>query len=196
MENTELIEKLRDRDYILDHLFIGLQRESAQNIVKRSCSFEGIESYLHVRDKDSENRVFFIKATPELLETLKIEEETAWKYAELHTFSETILKSMSEVISEITDMEYPYEEAPMFILSNTGLMKGASAILDQKTLSNFAEKYNTDKIIAIPSSIHEFILLPYSGEDLNAYTSMVNMVNTENVHPSEQLGDRAFLIEL
>lgn len=195
MEKTEIIKKLHDRNYILDHLFISLQRKSDQNIVKKPCGFEGIESYLHIRDKDDEAGFFFIKITSQLLEALEIEEETAWKYAELHTFAETTLKSLSEVFSEITDIECLYDAAPIFVLTNTNQIRGASAILNQKILSEFATHYNADKLIALPSSIHEFLLLPYDGGDINDYTDMVNMVNSQEVHPSEQLGDRAYIVE-
>ena len=34
-----------DRDYILNNIFIGMQKDSTEDIEKKSCDLEGIESY-------------------------------------------------------------------------------------------------------------------------------------------------------
>lgn len=89
------------------------------------------------------------------------------------------------------------ETAPLFIISNKSKIRGASAILNRKALAEFGKKYNTNKIVAIPSSIHEMLLVPYTEEcDIDIFSKMVKEVNNTAVDPTEQLADRAFIIQL
>ena len=107
---------------------------------------------------------------------------------------------MAKVMCEMMQMEYSEEMeemTPFFVLSNKSKVKGASAILDRKTLADFGERFHTEKIVAIPSSIHEFLILPYTEElSLDDFSAMVNEVNFSEVDPKEQLGSRAFIITL
>ena len=50
------VNELNNKDFILNHLFIGLQKESTEEIIKKPCEdFEGIESYLFVKKRISIN---------------------------------------------------------------------------------------------------------------------------------------------
>lgn len=87
------------------------------------------------------------------------------------------------------------EDMPIYILTNKSKIKGASAILNRKVLKELADKYCTDKIIAMPSSIHEFLVIPYKEQyDIDKLSEMVKEVNLIEVNPIEQLADKAYLI--
>lgn len=195
------INNLFDKDFILNHLYIGLQRESTEELVKRPCAeLDGIESYLYIRSENTEEESYSVKLTTQLLERAELTEVEAWKMAEANTYAETTLVSMAKVMCEMMQMEYSEEMeelTPFFVLSNRSKVKGASAILDRKTLADFGERYHTEKIIAIPSSIHEFLILPYTEElSLDDFSAMINEINFSEVDPKEQLGSRAFIITL
>lgn len=195
------INELFDRDFILNHLYIGLQKESTEELVKRACAeLEGIESYLYIRRERNEGDSYSVKLTRQLLERADISEVEAWEYAEAHTYAETTITSMAKVMCEMMNMEYSEDMedmTPFYVLTNTSKVKGASAILNKKILSEFGKKYHTEKIVAIPSSVHEFLILPYTEEmNIDDFSKMVNEVNVSEVDPTEQLGTKAFIITL
>ena len=89
------------------------------------------------------------------------------------------------------------EMTPFFIISNKSKIKGASAILNKEGTCRVWREYNTNKIVVLPSSVHEMLLVPYTEEiDLDTFSDMVGQVNSSEVDPTEQLVDRAFIITL
>lgn len=158
-------EKLLDTDFIMQNLYIGLQKTSTDNIVKTDTDFEGIEKYLYV--KMNENASF--KLTYGLLETLKVSESDVWRVTENNTFSKTVIISMEEKLSELMGQEIEdLEGVPaQYIVTNTINFRGASAILDMVALKELAQKLNVHKFIVLPSSIHEMIIIP--DDDGNSY---------------------------
>ena len=61
----------------------------------------------------------------------------------------------------------------------------------------FGKKHGVNKLIVLPSSIHEMLVMPYEGNgDLDAISDMVAEINQEHVEPEERLTDQAYLIEL
>lgn len=185
------------------NIYIGLQKVSTESIVKKDCGLEGIESYLYIRIKmDFEENYFTVNVSRDILNRVNLTEAEAWKQAEVNTNAETKLKSMAKMMSEILGFKY-FEEIekempmPLFILTNRIAMKGASAILNKKVLSKLSKKYHTNKIVALPSSIHEMILAPYTERvDLEEFSEMVKEVNHTEVDPIDRLTDRAYIITI
>lgn len=112
------------------------------------------------------------------------------------------LQSMEDLIYELTGTRLPdtIPMIPMYIITNRIKHKGASAILNKKMLKEFGEKFHSDKVIVLPSSIHECILMPgtmiKNEYDLPYLTEMVSEVNCTDVAPHEQLSDRAYVLNL
>ena len=107
---------------------------------------------------------------------------------------------MAKVMCSVMNMEYLEEMedmTPLYVLTNTSKTKGASAILNKKALVEFGKKHNTDKIVVLPSSVHEMLLIPYTEEtDIDTFSAMVEEVNNAEVDPTERLTDRAYIITL
>ena len=186
---------LFDPGFIMQNLYIGLQKTSKENIVKAKTDFEGIEKYLYV--KLDENVTF--KLTYELLETLKISEEKAWRVAEDITFAKTEIISLHKRLSEMMAQEMEeIEGVPVqYIVTNTMNFSGASAILDLEALKKLAQKLDISKFIVLPSSIHEMIIIPDEGDsNLGEFNRMVQEVNQTQVEPEERLTDQAYFIEV
>ena len=186
-------DKLLDLDFILENIYIGLQRTGTEDIVKSETDFEGIEKYLYVRI--DENASF--KLTYVLLETLKVSKSDAWKVAENNTFSKTVIVSMTEKLYELTGHEFKDLECvpAQYIVTNTMNFRGASAILDMAALKEFTQKLNVHKFIVLPSSIHEMIIIPDDeNSNIEELSRMVQEVNQTQVEPEERLTDRAYII--
>ena len=192
------VNNLTDKDFILNHLFIGLQKESTEEIIKKPCEdFEGIESYLFIKKRMSEDTNYFVRVTKKLIDRVGIAEDEAWEQAERNTFSETTIINMAKMLAEMECVEEMQEEIPLFVLSNKSKIRGASGILNKKMLKEFGEKHHVNKIVVIPSSIHEMILQPYQlGTDIEEMSAMVKEINTLMVDPEERLIDRAYIVTI
>ena len=66
-------------------------------------------------------------------------------------------------------------------------------------LSEFGRKYNINKVVVIPSSIHEMLILSadiLELERMEELTKMVQDVNANEVLVKEQLSDRAYILDI
>lgn len=85
------------------------------------------------------------------------------------------------------------QQIPMYILSNSNGINGASAILYTEILKEFSASQNSDFYI-LPSSIHEVILVPYSVKlSKEALKEMVLNVNQTQVPADEVLSNQVYI---
>lgn len=83
-------------------------------------------------------------------------------------------------------------EVPMKVLSNVSRSRGAACILYEDTLRQAAEEYGEDFYI-LPSSVHEVILFPVSGEKHpERLLDIVREVNRTQMLPEEVLSDNVY----
>lgn len=196
------VSVLKDKDFVLSNTYIALQRESIEELVKRECGFDGIEAYLYIRIEKFEDGIGSIKLNNKLLEYAEVSEDEIWKAAEENTFKETTLKPIFSAIRDLIGEDVPEdvlenESCGLFVLSNKSMHCGASAILDKRALKILSEKIHTNKFIMIPSSRHEVLVLPDDENiSLESITEMVNAVNSNEVEPIDQLGDKAYRIAI
>lgn len=190
------LEQLQDPRFILRNVYIGLQKESDEEIIKRECEFEGIEAYLFV---DIGEGTF--KMTRQHHKTLSIPVEEVWRSAERNTRKKTVVRKMYEVINELIGEEILDDrgDGGLYVVSNQSRYKGAAAVLNKDMLRELAEEIGVDGFIIIPSSIHEMLLMPYEEEnevDMEEFNEMVASVNCTEVAPEERLTDRAYLYKI
>lgn len=196
-------KKFFDKDFILENIYIGLQKKSNEDIVKITNEFE-IEAYLFIRATDTDGTLSTVTVKPGLLREASVDKNEAWDRARKNTFAETEIIPMVKYMCELTGMKYTNEteemfamNPPVYILTNKGKYRGASAFLNKKALREICDKNNTTKLVAIPSSIHEFLIQPYDeslGISIDEFSKMVMEVNTLTVDPVDQLASRAFII--
>ena len=81
---------------------------------------------------------------------------------------------------------------PMYLISNASGLNGAAAILYPSLLSEFSEKLHTS-LYLLPSSIHEFIAVPFRREyDVEGLREIVREVNENQVPEEEYLSDEVY----
>lgn len=81
---------------------------------------------------------------------------------------------------------------PMYILTNEQEINGASALLYEDILKDFANKKGADMYI-LPSSIHEVIMVPADRiDDPKELSSMVHDANTTVVSTGDVLSDSVY----
>lgn len=215
-ENPQLeqgIETLLSLEYIKENVFIALQKESDEPIVKEAC-YPGIEAYLRVITENIGVKGTY-KITKQMLESLKADETELWNIAYENLKKSVTVIKMSEVLEKnirmsaeflgipeeaLEEMIEEIDENPMYVFSlgnpHNG-QYGASAILHEEKLDEICERHNVNKLLICPSSIHEAIVMPYTGEKpMDDASRIVREVNKEAVDPEEQLSDEAFIYEL
>ena len=112
------------------------------------------------------------------------------------------IKSMSEVLGEITRAENPEyrEEAfsdnvPMYVLSNQRRVEGAACMLYPNLVRDFAEAVGSSFYI-IPSSVHELLLLPTAHlEESCEIKNMIKEINDTQVSAEEILSYSLYLYD-
>lgn len=85
-------------------------------------------------------------------------------------------------------------EIPMFVMSNSKGMYGSAVMLCNSYLNEAANAIGEEKIILIPSSIHEIIAISASL-DVEDVKAMVKEVNSTELKPEEILSDNVYLYD-
>ena len=193
------VNQFLNKEFILSHVYVGIQRKSNEDIEKKSCDLEGLETFLYIRDGSEEGQ-YSAKLNPHIMKGANLDSDEAWERAKKNTFAETQVQSVAAILAEMSGIPFSEEMesmSPLYIVSNKLKFRGASAILDQKALEAFGREHRVNKLIVLPSSIHEMLIIPYEGNgDLDAISDMVAEINQEHVEPEERLTDQAYLIEL
>ncbi len=203
--NFEMSQKFKidpksflNRQNILDNIYIGLQRVSEEELEKRPTDLEGLEKYLYVCEKRPDSGFNIVKVQRQLLQHVEISEDEAWQRAEENTNSETVIASIDELVDEPTLLERcGTTTAPFYVVTNGFGNRGAASILNRKALKDLAQRLDVNEFLAIPSSIHEMLLIPYPIDvDIDVVSEFVRTVNTLVVDPLERLTDRAYTIRI
>jgi len=192
------VDEILSRDWILEHTFIALQRESNEPLVKRESRFEGIEEYLYLKGSS-----YSIRLNYGLLERVDISIDEMWKRAMDNTFSnsEICIESIVEAIG--LDDDFGFDDCPIYVVTNKDKIKGSVLIFSEEVIA-FGKEKGAKYLLALPSSIHEFLIyvvrdeLTYSElEDLKAnLSSIICCVNDQEVDESERLGDKPYVIKM
>lgn len=153
--------------------YIGLMNESTakeMNIVYKPTQFDGIVQYIYfVYDHDDETDTY---------------PDYDWDEAKETTFAATKIATLGDVLG--------LNFGPtIYVVTNETGFRGASAILDTNSLHKQLPK---GKYVMLPSSIHEVLLYPNDGSDMETFVDMVKTVNATEVDPDDQLANTAYEI--
>lgn len=87
-------------------------------------------------------------------------------------------------------------DSPLTVVSSNDLINGAIMMIHEKVQNELSKAYNGNFYI-IPSSIHEFIALPYNEhyKDIMIESGMIADINSEEVSPEERLSDNLFYFD-
>ena len=112
------------------------------------------------------------------------------------------ISSMAHVMAELAGLPFPEveeDEMPLFVVTNGDSRFGAGVLLaGQDAFHRIADVLKTDTFYILPSSIHEFLVLPAGdspfGEDM--LVSMVSEINASVVAPEDVLSDNVYRIDM
>lgn len=106
-------------------------------------------------------------------------------------------REMNEVLKEMnpgcSDLLCQYENfPPIYVVSNSKMVNGASSILYPGVLEELSEKIRTNLYI-IPSSVHEVIVMADSGVENPEYLKdMIYCINRSQLEPQDVLSDSLY----
>lgn len=132
---------------------------------------------------DDENSVVITKA---LADHYEFAEDELWEASAEKCVYDT--QSMQSILDGLVDLQ---DSFPMLVISNQKRMWGAASMLDDEVLSAAADKLQSDLII-LPSSIHEIIVIPFSGDDVSEFNAMIREVNETQLQEREVLSDHYY----
>ena len=123
---------------------------------------------------------------PEVIQT--VEESILQLYTENEDFDETV--DAGFLSEECRNQSYP-----MFVMTNKKGLNGATCLIYENVLKDFAQRLEEGFYI-LPSSVHELILIPESWiEDLAELETMVREVNQAVVPYDEILSDSVYYFD-
>lgn len=128
------------------------------------------------------------------LDYWKVDVEELYKTAQENMKNDFETISLVDVMREVIgDAAEETEVQDMYILTNSTRLHGAVGMLNVALLDAFMKKYQTEKLVILPSSVHEVLLIPYhkglAGMD---FKKMVKEVNEAEVSVEEFLSNSVY----
>ncbi len=111
------------------------------------------------------------------------------------------IESMNDIIHEMTGADLSIldnggQSPSMYVMTNTRGINGASTLVYPNSVAAINKRItgNIDKVLILPSSVHELILVPVAGKefDCNQLKSMVKEINTTQVMSHEILSNEVY----
>ena len=194
---TDITIHFNDPQWILEHITIGLQTCSDNDIIKRPCDLDGIEQYLFLKGKLSDTS-YSIKITPTILTHAGIDENCAWEKAMENLCTDTQITSLTKLLSDMSGIPSDAPSEPdihLHVITNSEKYKGAATIMNRKALRSFAREHHTNMLFVLPSSVHEMMISPFTEKTTaDELSAIVREVNKTQVAPEERLTDRAYIL--
>lgn len=183
------------KEKVVKNIFIGLERENQdERYIKMRTEYRGIQKYMYLDINDNDNEVLaFIRVDRHFLDSVKLSEEDAWQYARKNTFSESRIFAVKDVFPCINNEPF------LYVLTNKKVIRGAGGLLNQELIRAFASKHEVQRVLILPSSIHEILLLPLrENRDVNIdeMSKVVQAVNRECVEEREILSNEAYIFNI
>lgn len=118
----------------------------------------------------------------------------------IETLNDKIVNLFKEEMPEISEEEIKNmvgnANEDIYCVTNQTGMYGANFILYKEKLKEFADNMSMDKIIIIPSSKHELLLLKYGNKlSVNQVRQMVKEVNSTQVSEEDFLSDNIYMYD-
>lgn len=138
------------------------------------------------------------KVTRDMLKRLDISTKELLEATQANNWGELRIRTMREIIAELHPElaeEIPVDDMINIITTKDGLW-GARYIFDTHALDYTCEKLGYDKIIILPSSRHELIVIEYNEDaKIDELYSMVKQVNSTQVSEEDFLSNMIYVYQ-
>lgn len=184
----KIVDIVNNEDEILLRSYFVLVRSGYKRDVRGDVLYKPYNNKLELQykvDISDLKEGCSVIMSEKLIEKLDISKEKFFDTAYKNTVN--MRPPKFESISDVIHL--PFDDLPMYVLTNETQTFGAGAIL----YPNMKEKLQSiiGDFIVIPSSVHECIIFP-SAVDIQAITNIIKEVNTTVVDEEEVLSDVPF----
>lgn len=125
-----------------------------------------------------------------------LSEEDLYNIALENTKGDFELKNVIELMTEFFGADDMPDDIDMEVLTNRNRTFGAAVIIHEEVLKYVYNKLKVKKLILIPSSVHEFIIIPYRiKDDIEKFNEMLRSINENELEPEEILSDHVYLYD-
>ena len=180
-------KEIVSEEYAKNHIYlIALKGGKNDNLITRPTEFKGIEMGMAI-DVNMGNVNGMVRITKDIASNYNDIDEM-WEIAMKRTASDIKIDCFDDL-------------GTMYVLSNNEMVQGASTIFTNRAKQLLKEKFidRVNKLVLIPSSVHEWIVLPMLAmfeNDTQTFVSMVKEMNETVVDETETLTNNAYIYDL
>ena len=196
-ENLEVEpEDLNSYEFVKGAIFYRIVNYETNQILLEDCPFYRIQDLavtFRVLAQKDEKGIATVLVTNAMMKLwgITIEELKALAIVNTPILFPMKVEPLIKVLEGYINLDYP-ESVPLFVLTNSFGINGASCILYEDALKNLSRKWDSD-IYILPSSVHEVLLLPVQKEfDKDYLETIVQESNKTVVSQEEFLSDHVY----
>lgn len=198
----EVINLMKNTDYIKGNLYMTLisLNRNVEGLKQEDILFIPVEDmaitfYIRIEFGESIGK---IRVKNDLLKALNLTKEEVFLYAKENLEKHYCIAPIENIIKEYIE-DFPLEEEDkkikILVVTTKDNDEGAALMVSEKVMDKL-EKQFSSKFLILPSSVHEFIAVPYkSKDDIRSCKKMVQEVNNTVLSPNEYLSDNVFVWE-
>lgn len=193
----EFLNLFNDVDWVLEHIYIACSKANTyEDYVTKKLNNMTLSLYIRLDMGDNNGTV---RIKEEHIKKWDIDEDVLWAKAQENCGNEVEVKGLLETLKEIhgvTGGTFSIEDT-MLVVSNKRKQYGAYSVFTETAQEEIKKRMRIDKVVVIPSSVHEVIVVPYDeNTNLKEFENMIRDVNSTQVDETEQLGDKPILLAI
>jgi hypothetical protein len=199
---VSIVSDFSNREYILNNVYMAIMNKEQNEGMLSEVPYKEIEGMpdvvgiyrVRVNAPDSDNIASY-RLSGFNLEQASITADELEQVAMENTkrMFPQVVKNLNDVLSEHSNgMPTPQGANSLYVITNDCGIYGATAVLYEDELSEFAESVGHN-LILLPSSVHEFVAMLDDGTvNVNDMCEVVQSVNMTVLNLSERLSNNVF----
>lgn len=200
----EVINLMKNTDYIKGNLYMSLISldRNIEGLKQEDIFFIPLEDmaitfYIRIETEDSIGKLTIKNG---MLEAIHLTKKEALLYAKRNLLKHCDIIDIEKIIQQYIHPDYFLENetdktCKMLIVTTKNRVEGAALMLVDDVMKKL-EKYFSSRYLILPSSIHEFIAIPYTSYyTISEWEKIVHEINATVLSPNEYLSDSVFVWE-
>ena len=185
------------KEYVLENVISCIRHETDDDETLKFRVYGDLEEYFRVSLGNQSEGMMSIVITKSIAANLNLDIDEVRMSARRNLSKTVSIRGMSEVLANMLNIESSQlplpEEEMMYVATANGGIEGASVMLLSDVLDEFCETHGVEKLIIIPSSTEEILLVPECPEDESSINSIIQEVNeTQIPDESKRLSDHLY----
>lgn len=200
------VEDLMNRENMLANIFVRLLGKENNKEFLESCVYfdvaQDLVAVLYLFIENPTENMLSAKLKKEQLEVLNVPMDELYQLAVKNTMRlfPATCQDMFSILLEKMGAGFEEEGEPqdhfMYVVTNERQMNGAAVILYPGFLKSLCGRFGISKMTLLPSSVHEWILIPNGDSSAEELRNIVEEVNNTQVLPMDLLSYHVYEYDL